>query len=68
MYLNFSCRKLEINLDSFGFHVSSRELLEGFLDYLEEVPVERFWDNVLQNCGYAVLEYGDGEWKILEKH
>ena len=36
MYLNFSCRELEINLDSFGFHVSSRELLEGFLDYLEE--------------------------------
>lgn len=40
----------------------------AILDYLEEVTVERFWDNVLQNCGYAVLEYGDGEWKILEKH
>lgn len=36
MYLNFSCRKLKIGLGSFGFHVSSRELLEGFLDYLEE--------------------------------
>lgn len=40
----------------------------GMLDWLEKVPVERFWDNVLQNCGYAVLEYGNGQWKIAEKH
>lgn len=40
----------------------------AILDWLEKVPVENFWDNVLQNCGYAVLEYCNGEWKILEKH
>ncbi len=36
MYLDFSCQRLGISLDNFGFHLSSRELLEGFLDYLEE--------------------------------
>lgn len=40
----------------------------AILDWLEKVPVRHFWDNVLANCGYAVLEYGNGEWKILEKH
>lgn len=40
----------------------------AILDWLEKVPVADFWDNVLQNCGYAVLEYCSGEWKILEKH
>ena len=36
MYLDFACQKLKIDLGSFGFHVSSRELLEEFLDFLEE--------------------------------
>ena len=40
----------------------------AMLNWLENVPLEKFWDNVLQNCGYAVLEYCNGEWKILEKH
>ena len=40
----------------------------AMLNWLEKVPLEKFWDNVLQNCGYAVLEYCDGKWTILEKH
>jgi len=40
----------------------------AMLNWLEKTPIERFWDNVLKNCGYAVLEYADGKWSILEKH
>lgn len=40
----------------------------AILNWLEKVPLAHFWDHVLQNCGYAVLEYAHGEWKILEKH
>lgn len=36
MYLDFSCQKLEIRLDSFGFTLATRELLEGFLQFLED--------------------------------
>ena len=40
----------------------------AMLNWLDGTPVRHFWDNVLQNCGYAVLEYCGGKWKILEKH
>ena len=40
----------------------------AMLNWLEKTPIEHFLDNVLQNCGYAVLEYADGRWTILEKH
>ena len=36
MYLDFSCQKLEVRLDSFGFMLATRELLEGFLQFLED--------------------------------
>ena len=35
MYLDYASQKLGINLGSFGFHLSTRELLESFLDFLE---------------------------------
>lgn len=36
MYLDYASQKLKINLGSFGFHLSTRELLESFLDFLED--------------------------------
>lgn len=36
MYLDFSCQKLEVRLDSFGFTLATRGLLEEFLQFLED--------------------------------
>lgn len=36
MYLDYSCQKMKIKLDCFDFSLASRELLEGFLLFLED--------------------------------
>ncbi len=36
MYLEFSCKELGIKLDGFGFALATRELLERFLQFLED--------------------------------
>ena len=36
MYLDYSCQKLKIKLDSFDFSFATRELLEDFLEFLED--------------------------------
>ena len=40
----------------------------AILDRIERLPVRQYWDNMLKNCGYAVIEYKEGKWTVLEKH
>ena len=48
-----------------GGHAS---IICAILNVIEDKPVKDYWKCMLKNCGYAVIEYTDGDWKILERH
>ncbi len=48
-----------------GAHAS---IICAMLNWIDKVPIRDYWRNMLQNCGYAVIEYVSGSWRIIEKH
>lgn len=43
-------------------------LICAMLDWIEKTPLQDYWGNLLNNCGYAVIEHTDGAWRVVEKH
>ena len=40
----------------------------AILNSINKVEIKDYWKCVLKNCGYAVIEYRDGMWTVLERH
>lgn len=48
--------------------VSHGVTIVAILNYVEKIDIENFWDNrVLRNATFNIVEYTDGEFKVLKK-